>query len=148
MPSAPLYAPDLAHIHVTGYDFHWKGAAPAVLAWLRQSKIPSGTVVDLGCGGGQWLQHLAARGYTPVGIDQSAAMIRAAKKLVPKAKLIHGSFADVDLPACDAVTSMGEPLNYLNSQPAFKRTLKNVFRALRPGGLFVFDVRVPSNKPV
>ena len=53
MPTSPLYNPDLAHIHIAGYDFHWKGAAPAVLHWLRQAKITSGTVVDLGCGGGQ-----------------------------------------------------------------------------------------------
>ncbi len=148
MPSAPLYAPDLAHIHIAGYDFHWKGAAPAVLHWLRQAKITSGTVVDLGCGGGQWLQHLTVQGYDPVGIDASAAMIKASRKLVPQAKLIHGSFADVEIPPCDAVTSLGEPLNYLNSLPAFKRTLKNAYRALRPGGLFVFDVRVPPSKPV
>ena len=148
MPAQTLYQDDLARIHIAGYDFHWKRAAPAVLDWLRQAKITSGSVVDLGCGGGQWLQHLEARGYTPVGIDQSAAMIRAAKKLVPKAKLIQGSFADVDLPACDAVTSLGEPLNYLNSLPAFKRTLKNVYRALRPGGVFIFDVRLPPKKPV
>lgn len=148
MPTSPLYSDDLAHIHIAGYDFHWKGAAPAVLQWLRQAKITAGAVVDLGCGGGQWLQHLHAHGYQPVGIDASAAMIRAARKLVPQATLIHGSFADVALPSCDAVTSLGEPLNYLNSLPAFKRTLKNVYRALRPGGLFVFDVRVPPAAPV
>lgn len=148
MPAQALYRDDLAHIHIAGYDFHWKGAAPAVLQWLRRAKITSGTVVDLGCGGGQWLQHLEAHGYTPVGIDQSAAMIRAAKRLIPKAKLIQGSFADVALPACDAVTSLGEPLNYLNSLSAFKRTLKNVYHALRPGGMFIFDVRVPPGKPI
>jgi SAM-dependent methyltransferase len=148
MPASHLYDDDLALIHIAGYDFHWKGAAPAVLQWLREARITSGTVVDLGCGGGQWLQHLAAHGYQPVGIDASAAMIRAARKLVPQAKLIHGSFADVDLPSCDAVTSLGEPLNYLNSKPAFKRTLKNVYRVLRSGGLFVFDVRVPPTAPV
>ena len=52
MPASLFYAPDLARIHVAGYDFHWQGAAPAVLAWLRQAKITSGTVLDLGCGPG------------------------------------------------------------------------------------------------
>jgi len=148
MPATSLYSPDLAHVHIAGYDFHWKGAAPAVLQWLDEVNITSGTVVDLGCGGGQWLQHLAEHGYRIVGIDQSAAMIRAARKLVPKATLMQASMADAEIPACDAVTSLGEPLNYLNSQPAFKRTLKNVYRALRPGGLFIFDVRLPPSKPL
>jgi SAM-dependent methyltransferase len=104
--------------------------------------------VDLGCGGGQWLQHLAQHGYSHVGIDASAAMIHAARKLVPPATLIHASFADVAIPPCDAVTSLGEPLNYLNDKRKFKRTLSSVYRALRPGGLFLFDVRVPPTAPV
>ncbi len=148
MPAKSIYRDDLAHIHIVGYDFHWKGAAPTVLQWLRQARITSGTVVDLGCGGGQWVAHLKEQGYDPVGVDASAPMIRHARKLVPSARLLHGSFADVDLPPCDAVTSLGEPLNYLNSLAAFKRTLKNVYRILRPGGLFIFDVRVPAAKPV
>jgi SAM-dependent methyltransferase len=148
MAHTQLYHDDLAHIHIEGYDFHWKGAAPAVLQWLRGAGITSGTVVDLGCGGGQWLQRLAAKGYDPVGIDVSAAMIRQARKLVPRATLIHGSFANVDLPHCDAVTSLGEPLNYLDGARSFKRTLKNVYRALRPGGVFIFDVRVPPAESV
>lgn len=148
MPASHLYNDDLAHIHIAGYDFHWKGAAPAVLRWFRQAKITSGTVVDLGCGGGQWLQHLASHDYQPIGIDASAAMIRAARKLAPQATLIQGSFADVAIPPCDAVTSLGEPLNYLNDMRRFKRTLSSVYRALRPGGLFIFDVRVPPTAPV
>jgi SAM-dependent methyltransferase len=148
MGTPRLYDDDLARIHVVGYDFHWRGAAPVVLQWLRKARITSGTVVDLGCGGGQWLQRLAANGYEPIGIDVSAAMIRQARRLVPRATLIHGSFADEDLPPCDAVTSLGEPLNYLDGMRSFKRTLKNVYRSLRPGGLFVFDVRVPPVVPV
>jgi SAM-dependent methyltransferase len=146
--AAKLYGDDLAAIHNAGYGFHWEGAAPAILRWLREAGILGGTVVDLGCGGGQWLARLAEEGYAPVGVDGSGAMLRMAKKNAPSAKHIHGSFDEVDLPPCDAVTSLGEPLNYLDSARDFKRTLKNVYRALRPGGLFVFDVREPPTKPV
>jgi SAM-dependent methyltransferase len=145
---SPIYNDDLAFIHIDGFGFHWERAAPAILKWLRDAGIRSGTVVDLGCGGGQWLARLAAEGYQPVGVDASPAMIRAARKLVPPATLITGSFADVDLPSCDAVTSLGEPLNYLNDRRGFERTLRNVYHALRPGGLFIFDVREPPTKPV
>jgi SAM-dependent methyltransferase len=146
--AAHLYGDDLAAIHNAGYGFHWEGAAPAILKWLRQAGIVNGTVVDLGCGGGQWLARLAEEGYAPVGVDGSRAMLRTAKKNAPSAKLIHGSFAEVKLPPTGAVTSLGEPLNYLDSDRDFKRTVKNVHRALRPGGLFVFDVREPPTKPV
>jgi SAM-dependent methyltransferase len=102
----------------------------------------------LGCGGGQWLARLAEEGYDPVGVDASRAMLQTAKKNAPSAKLIHGSFAEVELPPCDAVTSLGEPLNYLDGMRSFKQTLKNVFSSLRPAGLFIFDVREPPQKPV
>jgi SAM-dependent methyltransferase len=143
-----LYQADLARIHIDGYGFHWQSAAPALEQWIRGAGIHSGTVVDLGCGGGQWLARLAALGYTPVGVDVSEAMIRAARQFVPAAELHCGSFASIRLPPCDAVTSLGEPLNYLPSAAHMRRTLRNVYRALRPGGLFVFDVRTPATKPV
>jgi len=143
-----LYGADLAHVHIDGYGFHWERAAPTVLKWLREGGVRKGTVVDLGCGGGQWLARLQAKGYTAVGVDASAAMIRAAKKRAPGAKLIRGSFADVKLPPCDAVTSLGEPLNYLPGAREFRRTLKQVQTALRPGGLFIFDVRTPPTEKV
>jgi SAM-dependent methyltransferase len=136
-----LYESDLARIHIEGYGFHWKGAAPAVLSWLRQAGIRDGTIVDLGCGGGQWLARLADEGYKTVGVDISPAMLQHARSRVPAAKLICGSFADTELPPCDAVTSLGEPLNYLPGARDVKRTLNHVYRALRPGGLFIFDVR-------
>jgi SAM-dependent methyltransferase len=143
-----LYGDDLAAIHNAGYGFHWQGAAPAILQWLREAGIVRGAVVDLGCGGGQWLARLAEEGYQPVGVDGSRAMLRTARKNAPSVKLIHGSFAEVDLPSCDAVTSLGEPLNYLGGAQSFKQTLNNVHRSLRPGGLFIFDVREPPQAPV
>jgi SAM-dependent methyltransferase len=140
---AQLYCEDLAQIHIDGYGFHWERAAPSLLQWLQDHGIESGLVVDLGCGGGQWLAHLADRGYKTCGVDASPHMIRAAKRIAPRSSFICGSFADVKIPNCDAVTSLGEPLNYLNSGALMRRTIRNVFASLRSGGVFVFDVRHP-----
>ena len=143
-----LYGPDLAQIHVDGYGFHWQRAAPAILKWLRAARIERGRVVDLGCGGGQWLARLSKAGYEPVGIDASREMIRLARLQAPTATLIRGSFADVELPPSRAVTALGEPLNYLDGSRSVRRTLRRVHQALTPGGLFVFDVREPSLRAV
>lgn len=148
MTSDMLYQKDLSFVHIEGYGFHWENAAPAILRFFKQHGIEEGTVVDLGCGGGQWLERLVERGYEVCGIDVSARMIDAAKKRVPSARFILGSFSDVELPPCDAVTSLGEPINYLGQKRAIRRTFRRVYQALRPGGMFVFDAREPARKPV
>ena len=144
-----LYDDDLAHIHVEGYGFHWAGAAAPILKWFDEFGISKGErVVDLGCGGGQWLNRLAQEGYKACGIDVSESMIRIAKKNVPEASFLCDSFDEAAIPACVAATSLGEPLNYLNSGSAMRRTMSNVFAALQPGGVFVFDLRHPAKSAV
>ena len=138
-----LYRDDLASIHIEGYAFHWEGAAPTILSWLQEHDIVSGLLVDLGCGGGQWVKYAADNGYQTVGIDVSPAMIHRAKIFSPTTQFICTSFADALIPTCDVVTSLGEPLNYLNSGRLIQRTIKNVYTALRRNGLFIFDVRHP-----
>jgi SAM-dependent methyltransferase len=142
------YSDDLAYVHIAGFGFHWEGMAPGVIARLHEAGIDRGKVVDLGCGGGDWLARLKAVGYSPFGIDISPAMIRAARRRVPGAELVCGSFAELELPKCVAVTALGEPLNYLPNRVAFRRVLRNVYRALEPGGVFIFDVRLPATRQV
>ena len=143
-----LYREDLAQIHIEGYDFHWKGAASTILRWLRENDIDDGLLVDLGCGGGQWVARADAAGYQTVGIDVSPSMIHAAKQVSPGTRFTCASFAEATIPSCDAVTSLGEPMNYLNSGARMQKTIKNVYAALRKNGLFVFDVRHPPTQRV
>lgn len=143
-----LYRDDLANIHIDGYGFHWEGAAETLLQWLQKYGINEGRLVDLGCGGGQWLACADEQGYETVGIDVSSSMIRQAKRNSPNTTFLRASFAEAQIPNCDAVTSLGEPLNYLNSGRLMRRTIKHVYAALRRGGLFIFDVRHPPASQV
>jgi SAM-dependent methyltransferase len=138
-----FYGQDLAELHSLHYAEYVNNAAPGVLAVLRQAGIRSGVILDLGCGGGQLSQRLLREGYSPVGVDVSAAMIRLARKRVPAARFIHGSISSVRWPRCAAAVAIGEVFNYLPSPRAMERALRNVFRALAPGGILVFDVKEP-----
>ncbi len=142
------YASDLAYIHHVGFDFYAKGAAPFIVDQLRSAGNGGRRVVDLGCGSGLLAKAFIRRGYDVVGIDQSAAMIKLARKQVPKAKFICGSFLDVALPEADAFTSTGECLNYLFDGRIKRATLRTLFRRiydrLTPGGLFLFDTAEPG----
>jgi SAM-dependent methyltransferase len=139
------YGEDLAYIHHLGFGDFARQAAPGLLAALRGAGIEDGLVVDLGCGGGHWLRELMGAGYAGCGIDISAAAIELARASAPGAELRVGSAHTCELPACAAVTALGEVLGYATEEDETAdvgRTFGRVYRALRPGGLFVFDLLV------
>jgi SAM-dependent methyltransferase len=141
------YQSDLAYTHDAGFLFFANGAAPGLLALLARYGVNGGRVVDLGCGSGAWARTLTDAGYDVLGVDYSAAMIALARKRAPKAKFRHASYLDADLPPCDAVTSVGECFNYLfdrDDDAPLERLFRRVHAALRPGGVFLFDVIGPG----
>ncbi|MBZ5610138.1 MAG: methyltransferase domain-containing protein [Acidobacteriia bacterium] len=145
------YRQDLAYIHDVGFTDFARNAAPGLLNILKRKHVADGLVVDLGCGSGRWTAQLIRAGYHVWGVDQSRAMIRLARGNAPRSKFKIGSLLRVELPRCDAVTSTGECLNYTfderNSHAALLRLFRRVYRALRPGGVFVFDIAEPSRIP-
>jgi len=142
------YRADLAHIHDVGFSDYALKAAPGLLRILSACGVKEGLVVDLGCGGGHWARELNRAGYRVLGVDQSPSMIRLARWKAPQSKFRVASFLTVDLPPCDGITSIGECLNYRfderGSRDALVRLFDRVYRALRPGGVFVFDVNGPT----
>jgi SAM-dependent methyltransferase len=145
------YGDDLTYIHDAAFSDYNRNAAPGLLRILRRNGITDGLVVDLGCGSGRWARELNQRGYEVIGVDQSPAFIRRARKITPQCKFVRASLWRVKLPACDAVTSIGECLNYRFDRKTGKRELARLFgrvyRALRPGGVFIFDVAEPARVP-
>lgn len=130
------YGEDLAWIHDQGYS----SVDPRLLRLLPRR----GFVVDLGCGSGVWARALTDRGHDVLGIDQSAAMIRLARRRAPRARFRVQSVYDAQLPPCDAVTALGEVFNYAFRRGELSRVIARVHAALAPGGLFVFDCAEPG----
>jgi SAM-dependent methyltransferase len=145
------YREDLAYIHDAGFTGYARNAAPGLLEILRKNGVADGLVTDLGCGSGGWARELNGAGYEVFGVDQSSAMIRMARRNAPRSKFQVASLLRVKLPACAAITSIGECLNYCldegNGKQVLVRFFRRVYRALRPGGLFVFDIAEPSRIP-
>src|SRR5713226_6389672 len=142
------YKDDLAYIHDVGFGDFAKNSAPRLLELLRQNGITNGLVVDLGCGSGLWARQLSQAGYDVLGIDISPAMIEMARNRVPDGEFRQASLLKADLPRCVAVTSLGECVNYLfdqsNSMQELRRLFRRVYDALKPGGVFIFDVAEPG----
>lgn len=145
------YRENLAYIHDVGFGDYALESAPGILEILDQNEIREGLVVDLGCGSGLWARELTKARYRVLGIDISEPMIGIARRRVPQAEFRVGSLFEADILSCNAVTSIGECLNYLFDPDNERRRLIGLFRrtygALAPGGVFVFDVAEPGQVP-
>lgn len=148
---AEFYREDLAYIHDVGHDDFALRSAPGILRILRENGVPDGLVVDLGCGSGLWARELLRAGYRVLGIDISEAMVEIAREKAPGAEFRVGSLFEAPIPPCDAVTAVSEVLNYLfdreNEERGLERVFGRAYEALRPGGVFVFDVLGPGQVP-
>ena len=138
-----FYGDDLAHVHHAGFGGFARDAAPGVLAMLRAAGIGRGLVVDLGCGSGIWARALTDAGYDVLGIDVSPAMIRIARRVAPDARFRCASLHHAVIPACAAVTILGEGLGYASAEDprdTVDALFSRIHAVLAPGGLLVFDV--------
>ena len=143
--NSAIYQDDLAYIHHVGFGDFSRRAAPELIRILKRAGIRKGVLLDLACGSGIWARHAQRAGFQVLGVDQSLTMIRLAKSNAPKARFQCNSLYDFDLPDCDVITVLGEGLNYLPAKgpgPAVDPFFKKAARALRPGGMLIFDVMV------
>lgn len=136
------YQEDLAYIHHVGFGDFAEGAAPGVLALLREAGIREGLVVDLGCGSGVWARALLREGFDVLGVDRSPAMLDLARSVAPGTRFVEASLHDFALPPCAAVTALGESLGYRSGDAPISLAdlFARVAESLPDGGLFVFDV--------
>lgn len=149
------YREDLAYIHDAGFGRYVESAAAVLLAALRQRGLHGGRVIDLGCGSGILSERLDAAGFDILGIDISPAMVALARNRVPRGQFRVESLLSAELPSCVAVAAIGECFNFLfdrsNSKRVLSKLWRSIYRALAPGGLFLFDVsgpgRVPGKRP-
>jgi SAM-dependent methyltransferase len=142
------YKEDLAYIHDVGYSDYALKSAPGILNILAQNNIQKGLVVDLGCGSGLSALEFTKAHYRVLGVDISESMIAIAQTRVPDAEFRVGSLFKTDIPSCNAVTSIGECLNYLfdteNNCQILIQLFNHVYNALAPGGVFIFDIAEPG----
>jgi SAM-dependent methyltransferase len=142
------YKEDLAYIHDTGYSEYALKSAPGILAILAQNNIRSGLVVDLGCGSGLSVLELIKADYRVLGVDISESLIAIARTRVPGAEFRVESMFKTDIPSCNAVISIGECFNYLfdvdNNYQMLVQLFDRIYRALTPGGVFIFDIAEPG----
>ncbi len=110
----------------------------------RYARRTVNTVVDIACGTGPHLTRLAERGYRMSGLDLSPENIeflreRAARRGLA-VTLHEGDMTGFRLPhPVDAAICMQDSQGHLLTNEAILAHLRCVRRALKTGGLYVFD---------
>lgn len=95
-------------------------------------RLPIGTALDTACGTGRLAARLAGRGHQVVGVDDSPAMLRRARRQVPGVPFVRGDLQRLPVrdDAVDVVTS-GLALTHVAD---LEQVLNELARVVRPGG--------------
>lgn len=112
-----------------------------MLAAAAAHGIRPRVIVDLACGTGNTAIPWARRGRTIIGVDVSEAMLRVARRKSSRVHWVRQNLATLKLDArADLVTCQFDALNHLLDANDLQQVFVRVFRVLRPGGLFQFDL--------
>ena len=131
------------------YD-RWEGERidlPSYLAIVAE--LGARSVLDIGCGTGNWACMLAERGFEVVGLDPAAASldVARAKPGAQRVQWVHGDVTSLPALAMDLATMTGNVSNVFLTEQDWRATLRGVHAALRPGGHLVFESVDPAGQP-
>ncbi|MBE9167113.1 class I SAM-dependent methyltransferase [Pleurocapsales cyanobacterium LEGE 06147] len=99
------------------------------------------SILDLCCGAGHLAKKLQDKGYQVTGVDSSAQLLRYARDNASQSKFILDDARYFKLPASfNGVISTDYGLNHIIELEELTRVFQNVYAALLPNGLFMFDL--------
>ena len=128
-------------------DVDYAAWADYVERHFQKWKRPVRAVAELGCGTGSLTKQLAERGFQMTALDLSPDMLSMAEQKCRGLDVLFlcQDMSHLTLPApADAVISCLDSVNYVTRPAALRRTFRRAYRALAPGGLFLFDVKTPA----
>jgi ubiquinone/menaquinone biosynthesis C-methylase UbiE len=118
----------------------------AQLAALAGAPVEPGChLLDLATGTGSVALEFAAQGCRVTGVDCSEPMLAEARRKIDarglSVTLLCSDLRNLHLPPnFDHAVCLYDSLNYVLQPRLLEQTFDNTARALKPGGLFIFDV--------
>ena len=116
---------------------------------LNKEGLNPRTAVDLACGTGSVTAILARKGLRVIGVDMSEEMLTVAQQkaseLENQPRFICQPLQKLFLPrGVDMAVCALDSLDYITDPADCEEAIRRVYKALNPGGIFIFDVNTPE----
>ena len=116
---------------------------------LAREGLKPRTAVDLACGTGSVTLLLAQKGLRVTGVDMSEEMLceasHKAQTLKNRPMFVCQMLQQLRLPrAVDLAVCALDSLDYITDPADCQEAIRRVYKALNPGGCFIFDVNTPQ----
>ena len=124
-----------------------------IVAFYRQILDKEGltprTAVDLACGTGSVSVRLAEQGVQVIGVDMSEEMLTVASEksaaMENPPRFVCQKLQELHLPrGVDLAVCALDSLDYVLNPEDCQRAIHRIYKALNPGGCFIFDVNTPE----
>jgi SAM-dependent methyltransferase len=106
------------------------------------------SVIDIGCGTGNYALRLSKLGYDVTGVDVSLTMLKIAKEKDKEAKIrfMQGDMKKLEkaipkVQEFDAAICLGQTFYHLITNRDIQSFLNSLHKTLRKNGLFIFNAR-------
>jgi SAM-dependent methyltransferase len=117
---------------------------------LSLAKVKCKSVLDLCCGPGRCSVALSRRGFSVTGVDRTRYLLDKARTRA-RAAGVHIEWIRADMRdfvragSYDLALSMYTSFGYFEDREDDNRVLSNVFRSLRPQGVFLIEIMGKEN---
>lgn len=116
---------------------------------LKREGFSPRTAVDLACGTGSVALLLAAKGLEVTAVDMSWEMLTVAQQKAQEAQVqplfVCQKLQELYLPrGVDLAVCALDSLDYILDPEDCRRAIFRIYKALNPGGCFIFDVNTPE----
>ena len=116
---------------------------------LKSENLQPRTAVDLACGTGSVALLLAEKGLQVTAVDMSEDMLCEASQKAVEAeasvRFVCQKLQELWLPrAVDLAVCALDSMDYITDPADCEEAIKRVYKALNPGGCFIFDVNTPE----
>ena len=116
---------------------------------LKRENLRPRTVVDLACGTGSVAILLAEQGMKVTAVDLSEDMLTVASEktrdMDNAPMFVCQPLQELRLPkGVDLAVCALDSLDYITDPKDCAQAIKQIYKALNPGGIFIFDVNTPE----